>query len=314
MQWSAFLAYLPHKGIRHPELAHYPYKPAERKLRLKEVKMSTVAKRIRNTLKHHPTLALGLRAVREEWKWRTSKTALTPYGFRLAGNRAMQDGSFEPEETKLIRGLSEQFDVLIDVGANIGYYACLALHARKRIVAFEPLHENLRWLYRNLDDNGWTDAEIWPIGLANAPGLMVLYGGGTGASFVKGWAGISHSFKRFVPVNTLDNILANRFLNERLLIKVDVEGAELDVLKGAIRMLTRNAIWMIEITLCDHRTTPNPRFSETFEVFWRHGYSCVSADNTRIHVTKGDIQRWVTSTERALPTNWLFTPTGHSIS
>jgi len=48
----------------------------------------------------------------------------TPCGFTLAGHPAMAAGSFEPEETRLVRELLSQVDVLVNVGANVGYYCC----------------------------------------------------------------------------------------------------------------------------------------------------------------------------------------------
>jgi hypothetical protein len=43
----------------------------------------------------------------------------TPMGFKLAGNRTMQQGKFEPEETEIVRKILPKVDIFINVGANI---------------------------------------------------------------------------------------------------------------------------------------------------------------------------------------------------
>jgi hypothetical protein len=75
----------------------------------------------------------------------------TPYGFKLIGSHSvhhqgMQAGLFEPEETEVIRHHLRKADVFIDVGANIGFYSCIARSDGKYVVAIEPLIQNLRYL------------------------------------------------------------------------------------------------------------------------------------------------------------------------
>jgi FkbM family methyltransferase len=78
----------------------------------------------------------------------------------------MAQGTFEPEETELIRTILKDVDVLINVGANVGYYCCHALSMGKAVVAFEPIQRNLRYLCVNIKTNGWS-CEIYPIALSN---------------------------------------------------------------------------------------------------------------------------------------------------
>jgi FkbM family methyltransferase len=171
--------------------------------------------------------------------WNVPTEIVTAEGFRLVTGlhpayRLMREGKFEVEETKIISNLLPRVDAFIDVGANLGYYACLALHMRKPVIAFEPQSHNLRILYKNMFLNGWEkEIEIVPMALSDRPGLLTLYGAsGPSASLVMGWDGYSSRFKKTVPVSTLDNILGGRLENQRLLIKVDVEGAEYQVLRG----------------------------------------------------------------------------------
>src|SRR4051794_500141 len=79
--------------------------------------------------------------------------ATTPLGFRFSGAKSMETGRFEPEETKLVQLLLPHVDVVVNVGANLGYYCCLALQAGKQMVAFEPIELNVRYLLKNIKAN-----------------------------------------------------------------------------------------------------------------------------------------------------------------
>ena len=48
----------------------------------------------------------------------------SPSGFKIIGNSAMEQGTFEPEETEVVKQILQHVDVFINVGANIGYYCC----------------------------------------------------------------------------------------------------------------------------------------------------------------------------------------------
>lgn len=206
----------------------------------------------------------------------------TVLGFRFNGNEAMARGAFEPIETRHISRLLDEVAVVINVGANIGYYCCLALHRGRRVVAFEPMPTNQRYLMRNVFVNGWEGRfELYPIALADRSGLMEIWGGGTGASLIKGWSGQTYS--TLVPVSTLDLTLGDRFSDETRLVIVDVEGAEADFLKGAGAMLSsaHPPIWFVEITFGDHQpagVTINPRLEEIFNAFHARGYRAMTAD------------------------------------
>ena len=169
---------------------------------------------------------------------------------------------------------------------------------------------NVRTLFRNIESNFWKDIEVWPIGLANSPGSMPLWGGGTGASLVAGWAGISLEWKQTIAVNTLDNILGSRFWGKRLFIKVDVEGAEYDLLKGASKTLQNDPqpIWIVEISLSVHRPKVNQNFGSTFKIFWDLGYSVYTANSERKIVTESDVKYWESTGIESGCNNWLFIP------
>jgi len=231
---------------------------------------------------HFPRLAAVYRGVRDQLD-SVNKPTPTPWGFKLGGNAAMAQGIFETAETELVRNLLKDVDILVNVGANVGYYCCHALSLGKPVIAFEPMERNLRYLYKNMYANGWNGAEIFPLALSNDVGIMEIYGGETGASLVKGWAGTHDSYKTLVPCSTMDTVLDTRLRGKRVLVLVDIEGAERWMLQGAGKMLANDPapIWVVEITskeLQPRGVDMNPNFKATFQIFFQYGYRAFSLE------------------------------------
>lgn len=219
----------------------------------------------------------------------------TPFGFNLAGDDIIASGSFEAAEIEVFLKHLRSASTCIDIGANLGLYTCLAASYHKPVIAIEPLAGNLRFLYRNILYNGFRDVEVFPLGLSDEPGLKPLFGFATWASFRPGWAGASEKFYNVVPVSTLDLILNTRFDGSQLLIKMDVEGFEFEVMKGAERTLKLNPkpTWLVEVCLNENLSEGlNDHFYETFEIFWRCGYQAAIADAEQRIVTPDDVNRW----------------------
>ena len=233
----------------------------------------------------------------------------TPYGFLMAGIPSMQDGSYEADEVGHFIEHLRKADVLIDVGANVGYFSLIARSLNKKVVAVEPLWNNLQFIYHNLSVNDWLDVEVFPVGLADRPGVSVLYGVGTAASFIKDWAGISTK-KRMVPVTTLDILTSGRFIGQELLIKIDVEGLEYSVLKGAASTLARKPapVWIVESGLTGHFPGGvNENFSQLFELFRSHGYTARGLEaDTGEPITEAQVKSWVENLNADGQYNFLF--------
>jgi FkbM family methyltransferase len=249
--------------------------------------------------------------------WTKTSEVVTPLGFKLTSGyhpayHLMRIGQFEVEETDVISRVLKQIDIFVDIGANLGYYTCLALQNKKHVIAFEPQQQNLDCLYKNLTINHWqSNAEIFPIALSDTPGLLTLYGAsGPSASLIKNWAGYSSSFSKTVSINTLDNILLSRFLDKKLFIKIDVEGAEYSVLKGAINTISRlnKPIWLIEVCLDEfHPQGKNPDYLDIFNLFWANGYQAFTASKNIQLVNDHEIKGWFDAGKSQSGTfNYLF--------
>ena len=245
----------------------------------------------------------------------------TPLGFKFCGNSSMIQGAFEIEEVKVVEKILPFTDVFINIGANIGFYCCIALQHGKYTVAFEPMESNLKYLYKNLGSNAWDkNIEVYPVALGNHTGLINIYGMGSGASLVEGWAGVSKAYQTVVPVFTLDGLLGNRFDGKQCFFVVDIEGAEDSMLEGARKFLALQPkpAWMVEISITDHWPDGikiNPRLLETFQKFWDLGYEAWTANQELRLITKEEVMKIRESgCDSILTYNFLFIEKGRKMA
>ncbi len=265
---------------------------------------------------HMPDLAAAFQGYQQSVAANRHPMKRTPFGFWLKGHAEMMDGSFEQQEVALLAERLKHAGVFVDIGANIGYFVCLALQMSRHVIAVEPLAENLNQLYANLQANDWSSVEVFPVGLASRPGIAPLYGGGTGASLIPRWAGTATYWQRTIPLSTLDTLLESRFLQQQLVIKIDVEGTEFDVLQGAQQTLRRSPrpVWMVEVCLTEHHPDGfNPMFQQVFDLFWKAGYQAYSVERNSRMIHPGDVRRWLRHRKRDFgSSNVLFEVRGES--
>lgn len=265
----------------------------------------------RSILENYPSVIQFLRKGRDLLD-QNAPVRMTKWGFTLAGNDAMALGAFEPGETALVRKLLLEVDVLVNVGANIGYYCCHALSLNRPVIAFEPIARNLHYLLRNIRNNGWSNSvEIFPVAVGSTSDILQIYGGGTGASLVKGWASTPDSYTTQVPVLSLDRALGDVINDRRALILVDIEGSEYMLLQGAAKTLTNNPkpIWIMEISTTEHQPKGvymNPNFIKTFTLFFKHGYRAFTADLNEIEIHRHNIDEVINGLVHLNTNNFIF--------
>lgn len=257
-----------------------------------------------------PPVAKLYRTVREQTVF-MKKPVMTSWGFKLAGNSFMEKGIFEPEETKVVRRLLDETDVLVNVGANVGYYCCHGLSKGKHVIAFEPIQRNLSYLALNIKANNWTGIEIYPIALSNEIGVLDIYGWDTGASIIKGWAGVPDNYQTLVPSSTMDRVLGTRLQGRKVLILMDVEGAEKWVLEGAAKMLALEPkpVWMVEIMIEEHQpdgVAINPNFKKIFQLFFQNGYDAFNIDPGMSPVTMKQVDLILNGKLKPFSHNYIF--------
>jgi FkbM family methyltransferase len=240
-----------------------------------------------------------------------------PLGFKFIGNPSMEAGTFEQDDVKIIKKCLCKTEVFINVGANIGYYCCIALREKKQTVAFEPIELNLKYLYKNIAANTWQDnIEIFPAAVGDKSGLIEIYGGGTAASLIQGWSHTPSYYRRWVPITTLDLALGKRFEGRQSLILVDIEGAENAMLRGASVLLQSalKPVWIVEISVSGHQpegVKVNPDLLSTFQRFWSQGYEAWTCGSVMRPVYEREVQEVMTTGKDTLKSlNYLFCAPG----
>jgi FkbM family methyltransferase len=175
---------------------------------------------------------------------------------------------YEPEVCEFLRSVLLPGDNFVDVGAHIGYFTILAsaLVLGGKVVAFEPEEDNYDYLMTNIEENGYTNTTAFQVccGDENKDVELILNLDNDGGHSL--YDPGTHPFntrtrknervKQIVPMVTLDSVIGF----EPKAIKIDVEGCELKVLKGAEGILKQwSPILIIEMnlySLTDGGTSP----------------------------------------------------------
>jgi FkbM family methyltransferase len=156
--------------------------------------------------------------------------------FYASGVPAYYFGTFERKKIEKYFLLSlKEAKVVFDLGANVGYYSLLASRVMGidgKIFAFEPSKRNLDYLNKHLVLNHASNVTIVPAAVADSTRSMRLKEGGYGGtdSVVEEGGGYE------VAAWSLDEFCNQQGIWPDVL-KIDVEGAEMQVLKGAQQLL-----------------------------------------------------------------------------
>ncbi len=162
----------------------------------------------------------------------------------LVSRKLHEEGGWEPFETQLWIASQRPGDIVVDVGANLGYFSILsALHpaSAARIFAFEPAADNVLLLQQNLRLNQCeSDVEIVPIALGDDDGQCALYRNEDNRGDHQIYAGDGRRSKEMITVRHGARLLSPRV--DRIdLLKVDTQGSEYAVMQGLLPLLQQSA-------------------------------------------------------------------------
>ncbi len=172
----------------------------------------------------------------------------------------------EPETILWIEGMDENA-IFFDIGANIGLYSVYAAHWNVRTYAFEPSPFNIEILFRNVNSNELSElCTVFPISLSSKTKLDKFF---MSRSDMK-WGGAHNSVMYNLGydgnslVNPLETKAISFSLDEAIRIfqipypthlKIDVDGLEMEILRGAKETLQEIKSILIEVS---------PLYSEQF--------------------------------------------------
>ncbi len=154
---------------------------------------------------------------------------------REVGGYIRDHAEYEPHVTSELAACLRPGDVFVDVGASLGYYTVLAgrlVGAEGQVVACEPGPQNQNVLLANVCSNRLFNVDVHQTAVSDQPGF-VLYSQATSNGTISPFEGDVSSLSTFdlVQTRSLDSLLEG--LKSVNVIKVDVEGAEGLVFRGA---------------------------------------------------------------------------------
>jgi FkbM family methyltransferase len=163
----------------------------------------------------------------------------------------IEKGDFLPghEEHLSQRFTPREGDTVIDIGAHIGRYTITSskqVGSTGKVVAIEADPDNFQLLKRNIALNNLTNVLPLHYAVFSTRTRMKLYEQSASAKYNSIMLTRARTMN-YVEVNadTLDSILEQNRINQVNWIKIDVEGAEFEVLKGSNKTLSSNDISLL---------------------------------------------------------------------
>ena len=154
---------------------------------------------------------------------------------------AMAANIYGPFMTEMFKRIVKKDDVVVDLGAHVGYYSLLAsriVGEEGRVYAFEPDPETYRQLVKNIELNQYSNINAIPKAISNKVGTARLFlTPGRSENTLYQPKGL----RRYVEVKTetLDHFFRQSGYDINA-IKMDIEGGEMDALVGMERLMREN--------------------------------------------------------------------------
>jgi FkbM family methyltransferase len=167
-------------------------------------------------------------------------------------SRWISSGEYEPGLLQTVNEEASSGGVLYDVGAHIGLVSCLWCNSGGgRACAFEPSPRNASLIRENLKINNVDNARVYELAIAAECGRarfvvetanLGASSGGYLSNLTSGVMGLERSRGRehSVMLFSLDAIVELEHLPPPALVKIDVEGGEVDVVRGAVETIHRH--------------------------------------------------------------------------
>ena len=188
----------------------------------------------------------------------------------------------EVEQTEALLCEMKAGQVFYDIGANVGYYTILSSRLtgeEGRVVAVEPVMRNLLYLSKHIKLNKAFNVIVFPVACSDKASIVGFVDGDNCAkgkiASLQEENGLFDKGMTYVPTLTVDKIVEKTGLVPSVM-KIDVEGAEMLVLKGASKLLTREDV---KIFLSTHSEEAKRGCQDYLAGF---GYTCVPFDDSNM--------------------------------
>lgn len=173
--------------------------------------------------------------------------------------------NFDWEDLNHLRNRLKPGMVAVDIGCNVGAYTLLAsslVGSKGKVYAFEPNPQTHKRLKNTIAANKITNIALFNCGLSDSPGQLTLYPNTEPNNASATMVADGQTKGITVPVSTLDQVVDDNQIQRIDYLKMDVDGFEPNVLKGARQSLSRRIIRFLQTEFSDHwlsRNGSNPQ-------------------------------------------------------
>jgi FkbM family methyltransferase len=234
-----------------------------------------------------------------------------PEDIRAAPNMALLESCYEPQELVVLSKLAAGRKIIFDVGANVGWYAVQLgrkVDADAMIFCFEPVPTTFDRLAENVKLNGLDGrVRLLNFGLSDTPGAVDFFlpdFTGSVAASARNLHPEEGVARLRVQLDTAGDFAEREHIDRIDLIKCDVEGAELSVLRGARRIIERDRpiIFLEMLRKWARQFDYHP--NDIISLLRQSGYRCWGLGETSLREID-------TVTEETRETNYLFLHASH---
>jgi len=156
---------------------------------------------------------------------------------------------------------------VVDIGANIGYYALQEAKVCKQVYAIEPAPGNYARLVENINLNNYTNITTHNLAVGDKKGEVKF-----SLSPVPNWHRVAIGDSKnniTVPITTLDEFIGGKRVD---IVRMDVEGYELNILKGMEETLRKNSLWLFIETHKELIEQYGGSLRDLYEILAQHNF------------------------------------------
>jgi len=231
------------------------------------------------------------------------KMACIPYDITSVPFNFLDFGSYDADETKFLLDIVKDNYVILDIGANLGWYTLNCLKTKKKVTvfSFEPMPDIYSRLNRNLILNGLQTKNSFNFGLSSVNGEIDFFFDTErcGASSMVNLRDTEKAVKIKCSVKRLDDVFPLLNVGRLDFIKCDVEGAEKLVFDGGMETIRKYRPIIFSELLRKWAKKFNYHPNDVIKLLSAVEYDCYA-------VNQGKIQKIEKVTEETVETNFLF--------
>jgi len=181
--------------------------------------------------------------IKEQHKIPEGLIALNKKDFIVSGALAL--GFYEKMEAEFIKTKIKPGLVVIDIGANVGFYTVILARLvgpKGQVISFEPEPENFSFLEKTIKINDFKNVLAYQLAVTDKSGTgkLFLSADNKGDHRLYDPGNFKSQSRIDIPLTTLDDFLTEKDFNRVDLVKMDIQGAEGLVLKGMKNTLRKN--------------------------------------------------------------------------